>query len=156
MPKLRNTLITMFALGGLQGVIGWWMVKSGLTDKKETTELDKTPRVSPYRLTVHAGNAYLLYAACFWQTMNCVRRPQESFVTLKNISSYNFMRKRLRTITHGLLPLILVSGFFVAGISAGVSCNTYPKVGSDWFYSKKHFVSDIPFWQNMTENKLIA
>ena len=66
MPRLRNTLLSMFALGGLQGAIGWWMVSSGLKDKHKTTEVDKTPRVSPYRLTVHAGNAYLLYAVCLW------------------------------------------------------------------------------------------
>lgn len=65
-PKLRNTLIGLFALGGIQGGIGWWMVKSGLVDKKKTNEVDKTPRVSPYRLAVHAGNAYLLYGVCLW------------------------------------------------------------------------------------------
>lgn len=49
------------------------------------------------------------------------------------------MRKRLGGIVHGLVPLILVSGFFVAGTSAGVSCNTYPKVGDKWFYNSNHF-----------------
>jgi len=61
------------------------MVKSGLVDKKETTEVDKTPRVSPYRLSVHAGNAYLLYGVCLWQTMNVLRRPQEAVMNLKNL-----------------------------------------------------------------------
>lgn len=42
------------------------MVKSGLVDKKETKEVDKTPRVSPYRLAIHAGFAYSLYGVCFW------------------------------------------------------------------------------------------
>ena len=42
------------------------MVKSGLVDKKNTAEVDKTPRVSPYRLTVHAGTAYALYAVTLW------------------------------------------------------------------------------------------
>jgi cytochrome c oxidase assembly protein subunit 15 len=66
MPRLKYTLVSLFVLGGMQGFIGWWMVRSGLKDKKETTEVDKTPRVSPYRLSVHAGNAYLLYAVCLW------------------------------------------------------------------------------------------
>lgn len=56
----------MFALGGLQGAIGWWMVASGLVDKRKNNEVDKSPRVSPYRLTVHAGNAYFLYGICLW------------------------------------------------------------------------------------------
>jgi cytochrome c oxidase assembly protein subunit 15 len=64
--RLRNTLLATLGLGASQGAIGWWMVKSGLVDKKKTNEVDKTPRVSPYRLTVHAGNAYFLYGVCFW------------------------------------------------------------------------------------------
>lgn len=56
----------MFAMGGFQGAIGWWMVSSGLKDKNKTNEVDKTPRVSPYRLAIHAGNAYLLYGVCLW------------------------------------------------------------------------------------------
>lgn len=75
--QLKMTLLALFAFGGLQGAIGWWMVKSGLVDKKTTGEIDKTPRVSPYRLSVHAGFAYTLYAACFWNTLNILRRPQE-------------------------------------------------------------------------------
>ena len=51
------------------------MVKSGLVDKKLTNEVDKTPRVSPYRLAVHAGFAYFLYGVTFWQAMNVLRRP---------------------------------------------------------------------------------
>lgn len=73
--KLKFTLLSLFAFGGLQGAIGWWMVSSGLIDKKETGEVDKTPRVSPYRLSVHAGFAYTLYAVTLWQTLNCLKRP---------------------------------------------------------------------------------
>lgn len=76
--RLKFTLINLFILGGIQGGIGWWMVKSGLKDKKETTEIDKTPRVSPYRLAVHASFAYGLYSVCFWQSMNLLRRPIEA------------------------------------------------------------------------------
>ena len=64
--KLKFTLLSMFAFGGLQGAIGWWMVSSGLIDKNKTGEVDKTPRVSPYRLSVHAGFAYTLYGVCLW------------------------------------------------------------------------------------------
>ena len=59
-------------------------------------------------------------------------------------------------ITHGFLPFILLTGFFVAGISGGTSCNTFPMVGPNYFYNKNHFVEGVPFWQNMLENKLIA
>lgn len=79
--RLKIILGMMFGLGGLQGAIGWWMVKSGLKDKNETNEVDKTPRVSPYRLSVHAGFAYMLYSMTLWQAMNLLRRPQEALVT---------------------------------------------------------------------------
>ena len=82
-------LFGLFGLGALQGAIGWWMVKSGLIDKKKTSEIDKTPRVSPYRLAVHAGNAYFLYGVLLWQTMNLLRRPQESIINMKNIHAHN-------------------------------------------------------------------
>ncbi len=89
MPHLRNVLFGLFGLGAAQGVIGWWMVKSGLIDKKKTTEVDKTPRVSPYRLAVHAGNAYFLYGVLLWQSMNLLRRPQEAYINMKNIHAHN-------------------------------------------------------------------
>ena len=66
------------------------------------------------------------------------------------------MRKSLKNIVHFFLPLVLITGFFVAGISGGKSCNTFPMVGPNFFITKKHFNEDIPLWQNFTENKLVA
>lgn len=79
---LKKGLFGMGAFGLTQGFIGWWMVASGLKNKKETGEVDKAPRVSPYRLATHAGFAYTLYAMTFWQALNCLRRPAEYGVTL--------------------------------------------------------------------------
>lgn len=66
------------------------------------------------------------------------------------------MRRKLMKFTFGFVPVVLTTGFFVAGISGGISCNTYPFVGSNWFVGKHHLHTDIPLWQNFTENKLIA
>ena len=49
--SLWPRLAAMFALGGAQGLIGWWMVKSGLED--ELLHNPSQPRVSPYRLATH-------------------------------------------------------------------------------------------------------
>ena len=65
-PALKTSLIALFVCGGTHGAIGCWMVKSGLIDKKNTNDVDKTPRVNPYRLSVHAGFAYTLYGVCLW------------------------------------------------------------------------------------------
>jgi heme A synthase len=135
------------------------MVKSGLVDKKNTNEIDKTPRVSPYRLACHAGFAYSLYAVTLTQSFNLLRRPQEAILnTFEKIGAINTLRNRLRSVTLGLLPFVLLTGFFTAGTSAGASCNTYPWVGDKWFYNSNHFLNSdqVPFWKNFTENKLVC
>lgn len=74
-PKMKKTLLGLLGFGALQGVIGWWMVKSGLVDKETTKELDKTPRVSPYRLMVHGYSAYIIFGVSLWLSMHMLRRP---------------------------------------------------------------------------------
>ena len=75
---------------------------------------------------------------------------------MKNLQANNKMRVGLRMLSHGFLPVILLTGFFVAGISGGHACNTFPMVGSNYFISRNHLLADIPLWQNFTENKLVA
>jgi cytochrome c oxidase assembly protein subunit 15 len=59
--RLVPRLIGIFVLGGLQGAMGWYMVKSGLVDD---------PRVSQYRLTAHLGLAFLIYMAMLWVALD--------------------------------------------------------------------------------------
>ena len=135
------------------------MVSSGLVDKNKTKEIDKAPRVSPYRLSTHAGFAYSLYTVRLWQAMNLLRWPQEATVTsFQKLAAINDMRTRLRRIAFFILPFVLVTGYFTAGTNAGASCNTFPKVGSNWFYNSNHFLDrdEVPLWKNFTENKLIC
>ena len=54
-------LVAIFLLGGLQGAVGWWMVKSGLIDD---------PRVSHVRLSIHLGIAFVIYAAMLWTALD--------------------------------------------------------------------------------------
>lgn len=62
-PGLRNRLLLLFGLGGLQGGIGYWMVKSGI---KEKAEYQSRPRVSPYRLSLHLMMATFIYTGLLW------------------------------------------------------------------------------------------
>ena len=156
---MQIRMAALFAIGGLQGAIGWWMVKSGLIDKNKTKEVDKTPRVSPYRLATHAGLAYSLYAVCLWQAFNLLRRPQEAVVNnFAKVGANTAYRQVLSRLTRGLLPFVLLTGFFTAGTAAGASCNTFPWVGEKWFYTSNHFFDsrDAPLWKNFTENKLVC
>jgi heme A synthase len=88
--------------------------------------------------------------------MNLLRRPQESVTNLKNLNSFKHMRMRLVSLVGLFLPLVLTAGFFTAGTSAGSACNTFPWVGEHYFYTRNHFMKDIPFWKNFTENKLVC
>jgi heme A synthase len=64
----------------------------------------------------------------------------------------------MKMIFYSMVPLVLLTGFFTAGTNAGISCNTFPWVGGNWFYNKNHFFvsENISFWRNFTENKLIC
>lgn len=155
-PKMKRSMMLLFAFGAFQGFVGWWMVKSGLVDKEKTKELDKTPTVSPYRLTFHAGNAYLIYGVLFWLGLHLLRRPQEAVISMKNMADHNAYRKILGKFAHGLMPIVLLTGFFTAGIQGRHAVHTFPKVGDKWFINKNHLNWDIPFWKNFTENKLVV
>ena len=61
----------MLLMGGTQGLVGWWMVKSGLEEPKKEMAV---PRVSPYRLAAHLSSAFAIYAVLLWTTLS-LRTP---------------------------------------------------------------------------------
>jgi heme A synthase len=75
---------------------------------------------------------------------------------MKNMADHNAFRGIVKKFAHGLMPFVLLTGFFTAGTQGRHAVNTFPLIGSDWFISKKHFNFDIPFWKNFTENKLVV
>ncbi|MDH3441694.1 MAG: COX15/CtaA family protein, partial [Gammaproteobacteria bacterium] len=98
----------MFVLGGLQGVLGWYMVKSGLVDN---------PNVSQYRLTAHLVAAFMIYAYMFWVAMSLLY-PSTS------ADRHPWYGKTLALTT--LITITVISGGFVAGLKAGKIYNTFP------------------------------
>ncbi|MGH8507442.1 MAG: COX15/CtaA family protein [Gammaproteobacteria bacterium] len=110
-PKLAM----LFALGGLQGALGWYMVKSGLVDR---------PDVSQYRLSAHLGLAALIYAYMLWVALGLLR-PRIAAQGSRSNSRAGF----------GVLCLVfvtLLSGGFVAGLDAGLAYNTFPRMAGRW------------------------
>ncbi len=108
--RLAPKIVVLFILGGLQGVLGWYMVKSGLVDR---------PDVSQYRLAAHLGLALVILAAMMWVALDLISPDPQGGPPLTN----------LRRGVWGLLALISVtalSGAFVAGLDAGHSYNTFP------------------------------
>ena len=99
----------LFALGGLQGAIGWWMVSSGLSERVS---------VAPERLTVHLGLAFGLLAALIWTALDAwageARRPLPS------------PWRRGSALLWGLIFLQVLLGALVAGNDAGFVYNDWP------------------------------
>lgn len=105
-------LIGIFMLGGMQGAMGWYMVKSGLVDD---------PRVSQYRLTAHLSLAFLIFTAMIWVALGILAG--------RTSRTTNAALQKLRRTGFWLTVLafyMIVTGGFVAGIRAGKAYNTFP------------------------------
>jgi cytochrome c oxidase assembly protein subunit 15 len=131
---LKPRLLLLLALGGLQGAIGWFMVASGF-------EADRTA-VSPYRLVVHLGMAFLLYAVLVWTALSLLRpRP--------DAEAPRALRRWVHTAA-GLSVLAMLAGGFVAGIRAGFDYNTFPLMEGR-LVPQGYWVLE-PAWRNLTAN----
>ncbi len=122
----------MFVLGGMQGVLGWYMVKSGLVDN---------PHVSQYRLVAHLVAAFLIYAYMFWVALSLIF-PSDSQ------TPHPWYHKTLALAA--LITITVISGGFVAGLKAGKIYNTFPMMGEYWA-PPGMFALD-PWWRNFFDN----
>lgn len=124
--------LLMFILGGMQGVLGWYMVKSGLVDN---------PHVSQYRLTAHLSAAFLIYAYMFWVAMSLL------FPASGKVEHPWYRKSLAMTI---LTSVTIISGGFVAGLKAGKIYNTFPMMGDYWIPPGTMALE--PFWRNFFDN----
>jgi len=108
---LAPRLLAIFALGALQGAIGWYMVQSGLVDD---------PRVSQLRLTLHLGLAFVIFGAMFWTALSLLRAP------VATDSTRMASLRRFAAALVCLLFIMVLAGGLVAGIRAGFAYNTFP------------------------------
>ncbi|NNF16092.1 MAG: heme A synthase [Gammaproteobacteria bacterium] len=124
--------LLMFVLGGLQGLLGWYMVKSGLVDN---------PHVSQYRLTAHLVAAFAIYAFMFWVALGILFRGRDE------------IRHALYGATAaltGLVTVTVISGGFVAGLKAGLAYNTFPLMDGKWIPGG--LLALEPAWRNLFDN----
>ena len=128
--RLAWRLGGIFVLGGLQGALGWYMVKSGLVDRVS---------VSQYRLTAHLGLALLIYAATLWTALDLLRPTG---------SATRFSRAALAF--SALVFVTILAGGFVAGLDAGMSYNTFPLM--DGRFVPAGYLDETPWWANLFEN----
>ena len=125
----------LFALGALQGLLGWYMVKSGLVERTD---------VSQYRLAAHLALAFVIYGWLLWLALRCLRPAADAMPGA---------RIPLRGHAVGVLGgalLTIVAGAFVAGIDAGLAYNTFPLM--DGRLVPPGALQLEPWWLNFFEN----
>ncbi len=127
-------LIFLFVLGGMQGVLGWWMVMSGLVERTE---------VSQYRLAAHLGLATLIYGALIWTALDMFHGRSTRFLS-------GLAKAALALIVLVFAQTIL--GAFVAGIRAGLIYNTWPLMAGAFI--PDGLLKMAPLWHNFFENHL--
>lgn len=132
---MKKRVIVMAGLVILQGVVGWYMVKSGLVDR---------PDVSHYRLALHMMMAFLLFAYVMWTYWEVgqddIEEPFSGYMPSVQVG-------------FGILLVVilqLVYGAFVAGLDAGFGYNTFPKMNGYWI--PPTLGAYQPFWINFVSN----
>jgi heme a synthase len=133
--RLGVRLFGVFLLGGLQGALGWYMVKSGLVDD---------PKVSHFRLTAHLGLALLIFSAMLWLALGLLFPPRRLFADSPRILG------RIALTTAVLVFVMALSGGLVAGIRAGYAYNTFPLMNGHWIPPELFMIE--PWWRNFFYN----
>jgi cytochrome c oxidase assembly protein subunit 15 len=146
-PELRPRLWFIFALGALQGAVGWWMVASGLAGRVE---------VSQYRLATHLVLACAIYVALVWTAQRLGEGPSP---LASSPAEQGRGVARLRASAVFLLALVLLQiylGALVAGLRAGYVYNTWPLIDGVFVPDGARLFVGTPLWRNFFENTLTA
>ena len=141
-PPLIAPLAGVFILGGAQGVLGWYMVRSGLVDE---------PRVSQYRLAAHLSLAVLIYVYLLSLALH-ILDPGGS--KERDATGRTGLARRLALVAGVSVLVTLVMGAFVAGLKAGHVYPTFPKMGGYW--APPGMFEAPPWWRNIFENPVTA
>ncbi len=133
---LQPRLVFFLALGGLQGFIGWYMVKSGLIDE---------PRVSHYRLALHLGTAFVIFSLLWRQAIQLLYPRLSAPAPL-----IPYCLKRHSVFAIVVASVTMLWGVLVAGLDAGMIYNEFPLMGGHIMPSEAWFLHD--WWRNLVDN----
>jgi cytochrome c oxidase assembly protein subunit 15 len=134
---LRGRLAGIFALGALQGFVGWWMVSSGLIHRVE---------VAQERLAIHLLLASLTFAAVLWTAESL--RPNFRDPVGRDANSFRFEASLLLALAFVQIGL----GGLVAGLRAGLVYNTWPWMDGRFIPPADHLFSLSPWYSNLVNN----
>jgi heme a synthase len=130
--KLKPRLLGLLVLGGMQGVVGWWMVYSGLSERTD---------VSQYRLATHLTLAALIFAATAYVA--------RGLISYSNDVSSDTTRRWAGLLVLAILLQIYL-GALVAGLDAGLAYNTWPMM--DGALIPSDLLAIEPTWRNFFES----
>ena len=133
-PTIKKTIILLI-LGGFQGFLGWYMVKSGLVDR---------PDVSHYRLAAHLTTAFVTFAFTLWIALDLI------FPIKKTI---NKTYRNLIRIGLAILFIQIIYGAFVAGLDAGFIHNHWPMMSEGKFMHETVLIEKTPVYKNFIEGR---
>lgn len=139
---VARRLGVLFILGGAQGVLGWYMVKSGLVDRVD---------VSQYRLAAHLGLAFLLFGVTLLFALR-LRQAEGRVVFQKTRAGAMSGWMRGAMLIVALIYVQVFLGAFVAGLDAGQGYNTWPLMDGRFIPGGLGVMS--PWYANVFENAL--
>lgn len=127
--------VVLLGMGGFQGFLGWFMVRSGLINN---------PDVSHFRLSLHLTFAFITFAYTLWVALDLLY-PNKTNVILP--------LRRLARITLFFLLLQIIYGGFVAGLNAGLIHNHWPLMSDGQFIHDSVFLEQKNLFLSFTEGK---
>ncbi|KAI8984543.1 COX15/CtaA family [Mycotypha africana] len=165
---VQKRSLFILSVMGFQGFMGWYMVKSGLSEAL-MKEPGAVPRVSQYRLTAHFATALIIYASSIFTAADILRDNKilngtypKKVAEMLNSPAIKPFRKYSHWVL-GLITLTALSGGLVAGLDAGLIYTEYPKMGEGYIPPKDELWSDhykketdTGKWRNLLENPVTA
>jgi heme a synthase len=131
---IKKCIILLF-MGGFQGFLGWFMVKSGLVDN---------PDVSHYRLALHLTFAFITFAYTFWVALDLIY-PEKV--------QHNLILRKIARIALVVLIIQIIYGGFVAGLNAGLIHNHWPLMSDGQFFHESILLEESTLLKAFVEGK---
>jgi cytochrome c oxidase assembly protein subunit 15 len=127
--------VILLGMGGFQGFLGWFMVRSGLIDN---------PDVSHFRLSLHLTFAFITFAYTLWVALDLIYpNKAKAIVPLQKIAR----------ISLAFLLIQIIYGGFVAGLNAGLIHNYWPMMSDGQFLHESVILEKDTWFQRLTEGK---
>jgi cytochrome c oxidase assembly protein subunit 15 len=153
--KMNIWALSIASIIGIQGCIGYWMVKSGLKENLGNDYKQKQVSVSHYRLAVHFTFGITTYYLLLKNALFLLQKPQVLKTNFEFLASNAIIKKNLMLSVH-LVLITAVFGSLLAGQDGGKISNTWPKMGDIWIPGLEHYQKELSVLKNNFENTFLV